>query len=627
MEEPGNPAELVHRLIDDVATHRKPAADLSAELIRDGCPILVDVDLAGRLIELAAQPNRADAERATVLEAMWELTVDPAVRTALGTVGLAADRGTARPREDPATATAEANRGVFRPLATTLAGFLTDRSSNVRDAAAAALATHTEIADLAGGQLATAYRTAPSVRILLACAVLAGTTRTEIAGFADLFHEVLATAPNSPAATVAAIGLRNMAVPGPIPRTATDRLRDAVRAESLDLRPWMTHNDSVRTASSLLLDDPGAHIELLHDALRNPDGDIRRRAVVEVWRGLCAWRDSESMMISLLVGQLTDTSPEVVENASGRLAFVPTLDSTAADTLAALAYESRTSTPLIKANAVLALATHGDERCLVTIRQALPKPGPFVGMALRGLGAHAPALIPAIRSTLRHGASAGTVTRVADILRAVATWSPTNEPWPEVVDLLTDHRLRMPALELLGTVAPPGIADRIEPLLYDTEPATRARAAWAGWRTTGNIAHALNLYRQMMTGSAVERREAATWMTRLGPDAQELAPYLAENQHHGNRHVAMAAARALVAVGAHEAVDPIVLLESLRSPRDAIATLRVIADTSSPFKDVDEAVQRIAESKKRYTWPDIADMAVRMDTELKNLALRRFGQS
>jgi HEAT repeat protein len=541
---------------------RVAVPDLAELVVHDGITCGGTPEWLGSF--LAQWPSLGRTDRTAGLRLLWELTVDPAVPAALGRKGLTVDP----------------------PVLEGPCGSPTDNARACREVVAPALEVIAPPGDADAGELdgwavlqsALDVRPGPEDHVL-AMAVLAGTyeRRDLVPWFA------------SRSTVAAAIGLRNAGFPDPPPPSAVRVLAAEAVAPTLDLSPWIRHNEAVGTYGRLLLDWPSAHREVVVAALASSDPDVRHEGVGEAGRGLRCWRGNGPALVPLLIPAVEDADPDVAEQAVVELSQLP---HAAADVLLTVVLEPSRSRRA-RANALRALARDGDPRCLPPLLAELRSPALIadVSSAVLGMRRFADQIVPAIGDYLRGPNARAVWPRTRSVISAVSGWPESAELTGELTAFL-DGEARSEALFALGELGAP----------IPLSAGGGAAEAWARWRSGGDIEAALAVLEDLLSGDPPGRRAAALCVMRMGPAASELQKPL-QRLTEGELETAVAACAALAATGHPESAPPGVLAAALRARQDVDLVLGALEAGAGRGSGVEELVRTLAEDRVRFTWP------------------------
>jgi hypothetical protein len=605
--------------------------ELASVILVDGAPCFDTVPFMTSILDRL--PTLSGDDRRAALVTAWELAVDPRVPATLGCKGLAVDAGPTDAMDgDDCTVQVFQRAAQCRSILSDRLAELTPlllRDSREAGAAAALLSTLSGSAVPASRELRWAYERLGAdasfrYTFLLAAAVLAGTTEVELPDLRDWFV-ASAASDDIPSRVSAAIGLRNLSWPTEPPEPVVAVLGDAAELAVVDMAPWRKHNDSVRLASTLLLDWQPAHLRALASAFTSKDPEIRESVVAEVWRGLCCWREGSDQLSSLLTVAVGDPAADVADAAIVRLAWAGGAED-ARDALAS-ALNGTERSRRGRAFALLALGRLGDERCLAALTAELRSPAlvAAIGPAVAGMREFSNELLPAFADYLSLAPARRNDIRTASVLRTITGWPEASllvDRLPVLIEQSSDEA----ALWLIGEIGPAAAACTapVAALMdLSSDPILRAPAAWALWRLTGDAAAALAVLDAMLTGQPHERAEAALAVARFAGAAAGLVGRLADAaRNQANHYVAAATAYALAAVGAIEAVDGAVIRTLLESRRHVDLALDTLERLSRVDDGLSQVVNEIAYGPQRFTWPTVSDNAVLDDDRYRAKAQR-----
>ncbi|MFK4107505.1 hypothetical protein [Streptomyces sp. NPDC002176] len=323
-----------------------------------------------------------------------------------------------------------------------------------------------------------------------------------------------------------------------------------------DVISWTAHllEGAPRTALAFV-------VRLVDAARRNGDTLLCRAALDEAWRLLVVQPVAASSLLPLAGALLADSDDGVRYRAAHLLAVLGSRAAPYADELATLLDDPGEAEFLegtVGDHARWALSRIGDERALPGLVERLHAPYegawsrgyvagdphlPEVDDVLTPLGAHAEALLPAVRKLLRDDGQGSPLTcRFLKVLRA---WGPAAAPaLPEVVALLDDPRYTWNAVDALVAMGP--AAKSAEPAVRGCAvPGNHLRVTWATWRLGGDRDAALRLI-----GEAIltEEEPPPGAVRLLGDFGTAAAPYADRVRHvleHGDSWLRLDAAVAL----------------------------------------------------------------------------------
>ncbi|MFC0602713.1 hypothetical protein [Streptomyces palmae] len=361
-----------------------------------------------------------------------------------------------------------------------------------------------------------------------------------------------------------------------------------------DVVSWTAHlfEDAPRTALAFV-------VRLLDAARRNGDTPLCRAALDEGWRLLVVRPSAASALLPLAGALLAEADDGVRYRAAHLLAVLGSRAAPYADALAALLDDPGEAEFLegtVGDHARWALTRIGDERALPGLVERLY--APYQGQYSRGyvmgdphlpevedvlspLGAHAQALLPAVRKLLRDGVG-------GCFLEVLKAWGPAAAPaLPEVVALLDDTRYSLRAIDALVAMGP--TAESAEPAVRRCTvldfPGNHHKVAWAAWRLGGDRDAALRLI-----GEAALTEEEPYYSVGLlgdfGPAASRYADRVRHLMEHGDSSLRLRAAVALWSITGESEPSGSVLEEYLLPVADG-------GDAYGSFLDALRALARI----------------------------------
>ncbi|MFF0384339.1 hypothetical protein [Streptomyces sp. NPDC004286] len=305
-------------------------------------------------------------------------------------------------------------------------------------------------------------------------------------------------------------------------------------------------------------------VRLIDAARRHGDTLLCRAALDEAWRLLVVQPVAASSLLPLAGALLADPDDGVRYRAAHLLAVLGSRAAPYADELAALLDDPGEAGVLegtVGDHARWALSRIGDERALPGLVERLHAPYqgawsrgyvagdphlPEVEDVLTPLGAHAEALLPAVRKLLRDEGSGSPLTcRFLKVLRA---WGPAAAPaLPEVVALLDDPRYAWDAVDALVAMGP--AAKSAEPAVRGCAvsdfPGNQLRVAWAAWRLGGDRDAALRLIGEAVPTGAEPLPGAVRLLGDFGTAAAPYADRVRHVMKHGDSWLRLDAAVAL----------------------------------------------------------------------------------
>ncbi|MER6775964.1 MULTISPECIES: HEAT repeat domain-containing protein [unclassified Streptomyces] len=237
--------------------------------------------------------------------------------------------------------------------------------------------------------------------------------------------------------------------------------------------PW-TREDLVRSTAWLLGHDPEAElsfaVRLVESARCSGDGALCREALDLAWRLLTERRSVEASLLPLAGGLLADPDGAVRLRAANILAVLGPAAAPYADRLAELLDDDASDPYLdgsVREIARWALTRIGDPRALPGLVEQLRAQeeeqgrGYVIGDPRRPdtkdvlipLRAHADALLPAMRETIRHCGARGGATR--SLLPVLEAWGEDALPaLPDLIPLLADTWTSIDVMSVLLAIGP-----------------------------------------------------------------------------------------------------------------------------------------------------------------------------
>ncbi|WP_158690436.1 hypothetical protein [Streptomyces sp. PsTaAH-124] len=358
-----------------------------------------------------------------------------------------------------------------------------------------------------------------------------------------------------------------------------------------DIDGAFTREDVVSWTALLFEDEHGTAlsfaVRLIETARRTGDAPLCRAALDEAWRVLVVRPSAAPALLPLAGALLRDPDEGVRFRAAHLLAVLGPRSAEYADELAALLDDPGGAEFLegtVGDHARWALTRIGDPRGLPGLVERLCAPYeghysrsyvmgdprlPEIEDVLTPLGAHADALLPAVRARLRGGGADG--APVGRLLEVLTAWGPAAAPaLPEVVALLGDTRWSLTAVDVLVAMGPAAssAADAVRGCAVLDHPGNRLKVAWAVWRLGGDRDTALRLI-----GEAVLAEEGSVYapVGLLGDFGPAAAPYAAPVRHaveHGPGWLRLRAAPALWSITGEREPSVSVLEEYVVPPAD-----------------------------------------------------------
>ncbi|MFB4294445.1 hypothetical protein ACBI99_42875 [Nonomuraea sp. ATR24] len=408
---------------------------------------------------------------------------------------------------------------------------------------------------------------AGAVACVLAVAWLAAADNRE--WFAGLLGD---TAAHADLRAAAAAGLA-MAEPGqdPAGRPAGDAVIRLVADVAADrgsaLRRIRWHGDGVTPLSTALARAEHLQRAVARDLLARPEPQEIDHALDLAREAIEHWRSAPAELLPM-VARLVPDLPAAPPRGRGRLGDCgPLVDAVKliadageaaaahADLLAGLLTgDPAEPWPDVAGQAVEGLARLGDDRCLPWLIAALQdEHGSDVSIpaVLPAMVAHAEALVPALETFYRLGRNG---IQHVECLRALASWGAAAAPLaPMIAEVVTQRYLSI-ALPLLGAIGPAAaeVVPQIRALLDEDDEHDRHLAAWALWRTTGELGRAPELLVENLARSGGHHAgEVAPMLEDLGPAAGAAVAVLRAYFHdaeNGHLFARVEIARALWAI-------------------------------------------------------------------------------
>ncbi|GAB7110725.1 hypothetical protein JCM4814A_90430 [Streptomyces phaeofaciens JCM 4814] len=354
--------------------------------------------------------------------------------------------------------------------------------------------------------------------------------------------------------------------------------------------------DIVAASAELFEDDPRTAlsfaVRLVGAARRTGDALLCRAALDAGWRLLVVRPSAAAALLPLAGELLADPDAGVRYRAAHLLAVLGRPAAPYADALAALLDDpggDEYFEGTVGDHARWALTRIGDPRALPSLVERLYEPYrdgccraygagdprlPEVEDVLAPLGAHAEALLPAVRRLLREDGVGGSLT--CSFLGVLKEWGRAAAPaLPEAVTLLDDTRYSVGAVNALvamGPAAAPAKAAVRASVVVDW-PGNHQHVAWAVWRLGGDRDTALRLI-----GEAVQAQEEPLYgpvdlLGEFGPAAARHADRVRFLMEHGGTWVRLRAAIALWSITGAPEPSASVLEEYVRADH-------VLADTA-----------------------------------------------
>jgi hypothetical protein len=444
------------------------------------------------------------------------------------------------------------------------------------------------------------------------------------------------------AAAAAGLCLTGAPTPGII-RAATEAM--AAPRCALDGQLW--GDDGRQVLASAFRRHEEGHSALVGASLNAPGAGWRERvgAIAEAETLMQTWRAAPARIVPALVVLAGDRHPAIRCAAVEVVAGAGKATALAADVLAdvvqnpparwSLSQQARDMAalwPHMAGAALIGLSSLGDERCLPLLARELVEPRLRYRprWALTGMAAHAATLLPAVRAYLRdprrppktfgedHGIG---------VLGGLETWGEAAGPaLPELIELLRRGEYDAYVMGVLGAIGP-AAADATELVrqrLTADYGTTRANAAWALWRITGEAGEAMDNLIGMITENKRHTSSAAPRLEEFGaltaPVASRLEPLLDD----ARQWIRVTAARAYwAATGDAGPVVPALVPVAAPTPAGILA-VECLGRIGAEAAGAGDVIEHIAKSARRVA--RIVDRAITDDEEYQRIALTALGR-
>jgi HEAT repeat protein len=306
----------------------------------------------------------------------------------------------------------------------------------------------------------------------------------------------------------------------------------------------------IRWTGALLRPEPGTASAFLAALGVQGPAEQRLTATVEAGRLLAEWRTADAPLLPFLRRQLDDRDPEVRYHAVFLHGCLGVEAAAHADRIAALTTNQGTRRGRLDHRigdaALWALSRFGDARCVPGLHDRLTgrRLGfetasnhvdrgehlgwlPSLDEVLTPLAGYADALGAAVVDRLDRAADEPTVDVARSVCAVIEAWGPLmGAATPVLLRLLGRNDTRFFAARALGGIGPAAeqAAEGLARLAAEEVPG-RDQAAWALWRTTGQVELPLHTFHAVLAADRV-RHTTVERLADLGPLAAECAPRL-----------------------------------------------------------------------------------------------------